>query len=171
MRRIAFALLAVVTALVFAGCVSAKRTATYNARSDGTVSHGTLAAVDVAPGDSGPQEIIGFNLPMGPFSLKAGLIWDGTPVVINPTPLLAAPLAAPQTTKVKRTVMVPVTRMEAREVKEEVLTVPIPRTAPAPCEPPKAAPVDPCKPVGSLPDGEIECPDGACHLPAVASSK
>ncbi len=35
------------------------------------------AAVDGQPGVVGPQEIIAVNVPAGPFTFKAGVVWDG----------------------------------------------------------------------------------------------
>lgn len=165
-----------VLAVPLAGCglappaVRSNRTAVYAVHQDGTQSHGVLAATDVQPGDTGPQELFASQIPFGHFTAKLGVIWDGEPWVWNPlappAPLSAPAPCAPMTVKMKRTVQVPVTRMETREVEEDVPVVPVPKAAPNPCQPPP--PVSSASVVPSLPDGEMECVDGACAVPGAA---
>lgn len=151
MRSIALAL----TGLALTGCMStARASSTAHVRADGSYSVGVRSAVDGTPSEVGPQELIGVYLPLGPFAIKGGLLWDGTPLVITPSAAQAAPMAAPQFVEVDEQYveMEPVTR--TRKVRKAV--VPAPRA------------VDPCAPARQKAPGcePVACVNGACSLTA-----
>jgi uncharacterized protein YceK len=159
MRLLALLLLAP----LLAGCASAAgRTAaqSYSVNSDGTVSATTRAAADAQPGVTGPQEIIGIQLPLGAFTAKGALIWDGQPwFITGPSPVpapqaQAAAVCAPQTIQVQETYteMVPVQR--TRTVERQVIQLPVPQAAPQCAPAPQAAP----RACSSC----VECPGGRC---------
>lgn len=150
--RLPYFLLVTLIALVLPACVAHTATRTVHVRSDGTQSVGVRSASDGVPGESGPQEILGFYLPFGPFAIKSALLWDGTTWVPPIGGLAAQSYAAdpcgcaPQTIEVPETVMVPQTQMvpQTRMVRRAV--IPLPEALPNPCAPPQRFAVDPCAP-------------------------
>jgi hypothetical protein len=94
MRLLVLALAVLVLALT--GCTAAG--ARSQAYSSGAEQPSVRAAVDGNGDLSEPQELAAFNLPLGPFTLKAGLIWNGTawvPGIPGAASAQAAPCAAP----------------------------------------------------------------------------
>lgn len=148
--------MAAVLLLAVTGCVSrAQSSRTVAVRSDGSQREVMRAAIDGAPGDVGPQEIIGFYFPFGPLALKGGVVWDGQPIILGPpamaTPYLATDCApAPRMVEVEEsyTEMVPTTR--TRKVMKAVV------------DPPRAAPAKApgCEPVSFA----GECVGGVCSV-------
>ena len=146
MHRFALSLLAFFAMTITIGCASARPAkSAYTVDANGTVSAGTRSALD---GDTGPgkQELLGVYLPFGPFAVKAGVEWDGTPLLFtgsNPAPTTQSVYAQSgcdvqevYTDYVDETIMVPQTRkvpvQRTRTVRRA--TVPIPQSAP-PCAP------------------------------------
>lgn len=160
MRRLLIFLSAALLAIPLAGCVGSNtRAQAVKVRSDGTQSAGVISALDAMPGETGPQEIIGINIPFvgTGLALKAGLIWDGAPGVITipvgqaaPAPYAADACAGPQFVEVQETYMEPETRMVPRTRTVRRAVVPIPQAIDPcgrPVPAPQAAPMqDPCAP-------------------------
>lgn len=151
-----------------AGCAapSAQARRTVGVGSDGSVVGETRSALSGST-EGGPQELVGVYLPFGPFAVKAGLQWDGTPLIVNPVIPLAAPAPAalgaceaPRAT-VTRTVMVPETYYET-ETRQVPKTRMVPRQVVEPAAPvvlPKAAPQGCPEPVA-----KAGCENGCCAV-------
>lgn len=168
-----FAVLAAVLASsLLSACVTKQQPAesAYVVNSQGAVSPIARSALagSTAPGK---QEIIGLYIPFvgTGLAIKAGLEWDGTPTVIE-VPVANAPQAAPQTTTVQRTVMVPETRtvLVPKTVYEKQVTIPVPNDAPAKPQ----CPEPPISLTPACPAGDLMCPDGnACSVPTIVASR
>lgn len=177
-----FALLgALLFALVCSGCATqAQRKQAYVVSQSGAASAGVISAMDAMPGDTGPQEIIGVNIPFigTGLALKAGLIWNGAPGVITiPVPVAQAPQFAPMAAPcapATQTIMVPETYYET-ETRQVPRTRMVPRTVVVPQTAvpiPQAETPCPSPPVASLPEPtpatEPACSGTACAPPGTA---
>lgn len=135
------ALLALLLVPFLTGCTMQRPASqAYTVDEQGTVSAATRSALN---GDTGPgkQEIVGVYIPFvgTGLALKAGLEWDGVPVVVTPNRAQAAPCSGPQTIEVEEvyTEMQPVQR--TRKVQRQVVPIPVPQRAAPGCEPVAAA--------------------------------
>lgn len=182
-------------ALLLAACqmpaVQGSRAAPYStsARAAGMADGPSVRAAVDGNGDlSEPQELIALNVPLGPFTIKGGLVWNGQTwtVPVPGVPLAAqaadpcAPLPAPapqahfltetyvEEFPVEETVMAPQTRTR---IERRVRTRQVPARLVPMCEPappaPQAAPCDP--PTGAPPSGsasdQCPCVGGCCGIP------
>src|SRR5688572_16522306 len=114
--------LAPILLLFLAGCSGARTASqTYAVDSTGTVSTGIRSAADAEPGVTGAQELFGAAIPVGPFTAKAALVWDGQPSFWTPpAPAPAVQVAYPSSacdTTATETVM-----------ERQVIEVPVQRT-------------------------------------------
>lgn len=149
---------------LLAGCATRGTVAqTSHVDSSGVVSAGVRSASDAQPGVLGPQEIVGVALPLGPFTAKGALIWDGQPWFWTP-PAPAAPSAATQAAPCAAPMFVEVEEQYVENVpvqrtrKRQVQVVPVPAPAPrAACPAPPVASTSSCR----------ECVGGCCEVPEV----
>ncbi len=173
---------ACVAVLALAGCAAQRPASrTYGVDSNGAVSAQTRSALNGSSA-AGPQEIIGVYIPFPGtgLSVKAGLEWDGVPVVINPVVPVQAYEAAPAaagTCATSRTVMVPETyyetetrqvprtRMVPRTIQVPSAAVPLPVEAAPPCQPPAAPRACPAPAVSAAPLPVGETPTEVCDSP------